>query len=86
MPISFKSLHQHFAAEVRDFDMRQPIDATGAITKVDVGDNADDFAGHGSGGAPVYDGRWCRQQLQTAGMKRIPRLDGRDSQTCWPGS
>jgi alpha-ketoglutarate-dependent taurine dioxygenase len=26
MPISFKPLHQHFAAEVRDFDMRLPID------------------------------------------------------------
>ena len=30
MPISFKPLHQHFAAEVRDFDMRQPIDASTA--------------------------------------------------------
>ena len=32
MPISFKPLHQHFAAEVCDFDMRQPIDA--ATTRV----------------------------------------------------
>ena len=32
MPISFKPLHQHFAAEVRGFDMRQPIDAT--VTRV----------------------------------------------------
>lgn len=26
MPISFEPLHKHFAAEVRNFDMRQPID------------------------------------------------------------
>jgi alpha-ketoglutarate-dependent 2,4-dichlorophenoxyacetate dioxygenase len=32
MPISFKPLHQHFAAEVQDFDMRQPIDP--ATTRV----------------------------------------------------
>src|ERR1700676_3752385 len=28
MPISFKPLHQHFAAEGRDFDMRQAIDTS----------------------------------------------------------
>ena len=30
MPISFKPLHRHFAAQVCDFDMRQPIDAATA--------------------------------------------------------
>ena len=30
MPITFKQLHPHFAAEVRDFDMNQPIDAATA--------------------------------------------------------
>jgi alpha-ketoglutarate-dependent 2,4-dichlorophenoxyacetate dioxygenase len=30
MPISFRPLHRHFAAEVQHFDMRQPIDASTA--------------------------------------------------------
>jgi hypothetical protein len=32
MPISFKPLHQHFAAKVLGFDMRQPIDTTATRT------------------------------------------------------